>query len=150
MNNILPILLVVGAGASVALQQVLNANLRGQLASPWWAGFISYLVGTIVTLAVALAVPGPRLSLHSLRNGSGNWMAWTGGVFGSIFIAISILMVPRLGAAAVLALIVVGQMIASMAFDHFGLLGTPQHAISAARLLGAGLLVAGVVLIRWF
>jgi transporter family-2 protein len=32
-------LLVVGTGVSVALQQVLNANLRVELGSPWWAGF---------------------------------------------------------------------------------------------------------------
>ena len=38
-------LLVVGAGVSVALQQVLNANLRAELGSPWWAGFVSYCVG---------------------------------------------------------------------------------------------------------
>ena len=47
-------LLVVGAGVSVALQQVLNANLRMELGSPWWAGFVSYLLGTIVMLAVAI------------------------------------------------------------------------------------------------
>jgi transporter family-2 protein len=43
-------LLVVGAGISIALQQVLNANLRMELGSPWWAGFVSYLVGTIFML----------------------------------------------------------------------------------------------------
>jgi uncharacterized membrane protein YdcZ (DUF606 family) len=37
----------VGAGISVALQQVLNANLRVESGSPWWAGFVGYLVGTI-------------------------------------------------------------------------------------------------------
>ncbi len=37
-------LATVGAGASVALQQVLNANLRAQLGSPWWAGFINEVI----------------------------------------------------------------------------------------------------------
>jgi DNA-binding transcriptional LysR family regulator len=37
-------------------------------------------------------------------------------------------MVPRLGAATVLALIVVGQMLGSLACDHFGLLGLPHAA----------------------
>jgi uncharacterized membrane protein YdcZ (DUF606 family) len=43
-------LLVVGAGVSVALQQVLNANLRSEIGSPWWAGFISYFVGMLVMI----------------------------------------------------------------------------------------------------
>jgi bacterial/archaeal transporter family-2 protein len=57
-------------------------------------------------------------------------------------------MVPRLGAAATLALIVVGQMLASLAFDQFGLLGLPQQSASLTRLAGAAFLILGVALIR--
>lgn len=139
-------LLVIGAGVSVALQQVLNANLRAELGSPWWAGFVSYLVGMLAMLAVALAAPGPRLV--DGVGGVTSWLSWTGGLFGALFIGTAILMVPRLGAATVLALIVVGQMIGSLAFDHFGLLGLSQHPVSPTRLAGAASLILGVVLIR--
>jgi bacterial/archaeal transporter family-2 protein len=57
-------------------------------------------------------------------------------------------LVPQLGAATFFALLIAGQMIGSIAFDHFGLLGVPVHPISAVRLAGAALLVGGVVLIR--
>jgi bacterial/archaeal transporter family-2 protein len=60
--NVMFYLLVVGAGVSVALQQVLNTNLRMELGSPWWAGFISYLIGTLVMLAVAVTSGQPWLS----------------------------------------------------------------------------------------
>ncbi|WP_454017098.1 DMT family transporter [Azospirillum sp. Marseille-Q6669] len=139
-------LLVVGAGVSVALQQVLNANLRADLGSPWWAGFVSYVVGMLAMLAVALFAPGPRLA--EAVSGVGSWVTWTGGLFGALFIGTAILMVPRLGAATVLALIVVGQMLGSLAFDHVGLLGLPQQPISPTRLAGAASLILGVVLIR--
>lgn len=139
-------LLVVGAGVSVALQQVLNANLRADLGSPWWAGFVSYVVGMMAMLAVALLAPGPRLA--EAVGGVGSWVTWTGGLFGALFIGTAILMVPRLGAATVLALIVVGQMLGSLAFDHVGLLGLPQQPISPTRLAGAASLILGVVLIR--
>jgi bacterial/archaeal transporter family-2 protein len=49
-------LLVAGAGVSVALQQVLNANLQMELGSPWWAGFISFLIGAAAMLAVAITL----------------------------------------------------------------------------------------------
>ena len=55
---------------------------------------------------------------------------------------------PRLGVATVLALIVAGQMLGSLAFDHFGLLGLPQHPASLARLAGVAFLLFGVVLVR--
>jgi transporter family-2 protein len=59
------------------------------------------------------------------------------------------LLLPRLGAALVVALIVLGQMLGALAFDHFALLGVPENPISLTRLAGVALLVAGVVLIRF-
>jgi transporter family-2 protein len=76
------------------------------------------------------------------------WIAWTGGVFGAIFIATNVLMIPRFGVATVTTLIVVGQLLGSLVFDHFGLLGTPQQSINLARIVGAGFLIAGAALIR--
>jgi transporter family-2 protein len=57
-------------------------------------------------------------------------------------------MVPRLGAATTLVLVVVGQMVCSLLVDHFGVLGVPQHSASPVRLAGAALLILGVALIR--
>ena len=98
-----------------------------------------------VMLAPALTSSAPRLS--GAFDGVTSWLAWT-GLFGAIFIATAIFMVPRLGAATVLALIVVGQILGSLAFDHFGILGIPQHSVSPARLIGAAFLISGVFLIR--
>ena len=139
-------LLVVGAGVSLALQQVVNANLREALASPWWAGFVSYFVGMLFMLTLALFAPGPRPSLAAVSRTT--LPAWSGGVFGAIFIITAILTVPRLGAATVLALVVVGQMIGSLTFDQFGLLGLPQQPATPIRLIGTGLLILGVILVR--
>ena len=145
--NFASYLLVVCAGISVALQQVLNAKLRTELGSPWWAGFVSYFIGVLAMLVIIVASGEPRLSAAMVERTS--WPSWTGGIFGAIFIGTAILMVPRLGAATVLALIVVGQMLGSLTFDHFGLLGVPQHSASLVRLVGAAFLLFGVVLVRF-
>jgi transporter family-2 protein len=145
--NVVFYFLIVGAGVSVALQQVLNANLRMELGSAWWTGLISYLVGTLAMLAIAIVSGGPWLSVTMAARTS--WISWTGGIFGAIFIATAILMLPRFGAATVLALIVVGQMLGSLTFDHFGLLGIQQHSANPIRLAGAAFLILGVVLIRY-
>lgn len=139
-------LALVGAGVSVALQQVLNARLRVELASPWWAGFFSYFVGMLAMLGAVCVFGEPRLTGAALARVS--WISWTGGIFGAIFIGTAILTVPRLGAASVLALIVVGQMIGSMVFDQIGLLGLTQQPITPIRLTGGLLLVLGVVFVR--
>jgi transporter family-2 protein len=78
-----------------------------------------------------------------------SWFSWTGGIFGAIYIAVSILMLPRLGAATVVTLIVVGQLIGSLVFDHYGLLGVPVHPANLVRLMGAAFLILGALLIRF-
>lgn len=139
-------LLVVAAGVSVALQQVLNANLRTELGSPLWAGFASYSVGELAMLVAILLTGEPIVSAAIVVRTS--WFSWAGGIFGAFFIGTAIFAVPRLGAATVLALIVVGQMLGSMSFDHLGLFSMPHHPATPVRLSGAALLIAGVVMIR--
>jgi transporter family-2 protein len=46
------------------------------------------------------------------------------------------------------ALIVLGQMLASLTFDHYGLFGLVEHRADLLRIAGALLLVVGVILIR--
>ena len=146
MSILFSYLLVIAAGIAVAFQQVLNANLRVGLGSPWWAGTTNYIVGLVAMLVIALLAPGPRPTLEAIAQTS--WFSWAGGLLGALFIATGILMVPRLGAATTLVLIVVGQMVCSLLVDHFGVMGVPQHDATPLRLVGAALLVAGVALIR--
>jgi len=142
----LPIALAFAAGISIVIQQALNANLRAALDSAVWSGFASYFVGLLcmVLLAVVLRDPIPSAAVASRIP----WWAWSGGLFGAIFIGLAIYLVPVLGAATFISVLIAGQMIASIAFDHFGWLGLAQRTVDLPRLIGAALLIAGVVLIR--
>lgn len=150
MLQILPlaafVIFTIGAGVSFVMQQAVNADLRTSIGSAAWAGFISYLGGTLCMLVLAVALRETLPSAESIAKS--NWWAWSGGLFGAIYIAVSILLLPRLGAATFVALLIAGQMLGSLAFDHFGLFGVPQHSVNFFRMLGAVLLIAGVVLVR--
>jgi len=146
LNFALPITLAVAAGISLVVQQALNANLRTALGSAAWSGFTSYLVGTICMALFALALRDPVPSATVAARIP--WWAWSGGLFGAIFIGLAILMIPKLGAATFFALLITGQMLASLAFDHFGLLGLPIQPANLVRMTGAAFLILGVVLIR--
>ena len=145
-NLALPSALALVAGVSVVIQQVLNANLRSELNSAVWSGFMSYLLGVLcmVGLAIMLREPIPSVGVVARIP----WWAWSGGLFGAIFIGLSILVAHQLGAATLIALLVTGQMTASITIDHFGWLGLTQKPVDLARLIGVGLLIGGVVLIR--
>jgi bacterial/archaeal transporter family-2 protein len=143
---VFPSALAFGAGISVVVQQVLNANLRTELNSAVWSGLVSYALGLfcMITLAVVLQEPIPAAAAVTRIA----WWGWTGGLFGAVFIGISILVAQKLGAAALIALLVAGQMIGAVALDHFGWLGLAQRPMDLPRLIGICLLIAGVVLIR--
>ncbi len=134
------------AGVSFVVQQAVNAHLSASLGSAVWAGFASYLGGTVCMLLLAYALragfpAGPVLART-------NWWAWGGGVFGALYIGISILLIPRLGTAAFVGFLVAGQMLCSLILDRYGLLGVPPQPLDWLRIAGAVLLVAGVILIR--
>jgi bacterial/archaeal transporter family-2 protein len=145
MNALAPFF-VVAAGCSVAFQQLLNAKLGKALESVWWSAFVSYLTGTIALAVLLVILREPLTNLASATRAP--LIAWTGGIFGAVFIATSIIMIPRLGVATVMTLIIVGQLFASLVFDQLGLLGTPQHPITLVRLAGAACLIAGAALVR--
>ena len=143
---IVPLLCAVLIGVVLPLQAGVNAQLRVGLGHPMLAATASFLVGTLA-LAVAAAaarlpVPlGPQLVELP-------WWSWTGGLLGAVYVAAVIVLVPKLGAATLIAAVVAGQLLASLVLDHYGLVGYAHHPINLSRLLGALLLMAGVLLIQ--
>jgi hypothetical protein len=72
-------LLALGAGVSVATQQVLNGSLRTALGSPAWAGLISYAGGLITMIVAVIALRERVPSWKTVVDVP--WCAWSGGVF---------------------------------------------------------------------
>ena len=61
-------------------------------------------------------------------------------VFGTVFLA------PRIGLLNLVVLVIAGQLIMSMAIDNFGLVQMAVRKVSAIRMAGALVVVAGVAL----
>jgi transporter family-2 protein len=140
------LLLGVLAGAGVAAQAVINARLRIILGAPLWAAAVQFTVGLALILLAAIGSRQASPLTEGLARAP--WWVWIGGVFGAIFIVVSIVLTPRLGAALMLAAVIVGQLSAALVIDHYGLFGATVIRMSPVRILGAALLVLGVVLIR--
>lgn len=144
--EIVLVLVALAAGAGLPVQAGINAAMGRHVGRPEWAAFVNFGVG-LVALAAWLAAL--RLAPPSvLAVARAPWWAWSGGLLGAFYVSAVVMLTPRLGVAATLALSVAGQMIAALAIDHFGALGLELRPISGTKLLGAALLVVSVVLIR--
>lgn len=139
------ILLAAVAGVVLPFQVGINNSLRVAIGSPVVAAFISFGVGTVCLFLYALAIRAPWPSLAVLARMPA-WF-WLGGTLGAYYVAMSIVVAPRLGAANLISIVVAGQLLTSLAMDHYGVIGFAQHSINVWRLLGALLLIAGSVLI---
>src|SRR5688572_13537517 len=92
--------LAVLAGAGVAVQAVINVRLRAAVGFPLWAAATQSLVGVSALIIVALLSRQPPDTAGLLR---APWWAWLGGLLGALYVALSIIVTPRLGAALMLA-----------------------------------------------
>jgi bacterial/archaeal transporter family-2 protein len=133
------------AGVLLTVQIGLNSTLGRAVGNVRFAVLMNFLVGS-AGLLVYFAVAGGGLPSRSALAGVPVW-AWFGGFLGAFYVAVATLSGPRIGAAALLALAVCGQLLASLLVDQFGWLGFPVQPISPTRLAGAALLLGGVGLI---
>jgi transporter family-2 protein len=140
------LLLALAAGALLPVQAGLNAQLRSSLGSPMAAALVSFLVGTagLATIAILMRTPLP---LGRAWAATGLWQ-WSGGLIGAAYVLAAIVLAPRLGAATLIAAVVAGQMLSSLVLDQYGLAGFPVHSLTLVRLVGAALVIAGVILIQ--
>lgn len=141
---LLPALLVLLAGGLIALQAPTNVMLARAGGSPLLAALISFAVGTVALFALWLATD--RTSPAALRGVP--WWAWTGGLYGVVYVSISAFAAPRLGLASMLTIAIAAQLVAALVIDHFGLLRLAQSPISLVKLAGVALVLGGVVLVR--
>ena len=140
------VLLALLTGVAIAVQTGVNTQLRSYLQSPFQAVFLSFVVGTVLIGGALLA---KREAPPLAKWASMPWWMWTGGMLGLFIVSTNILVAPRLGAALLISLAITGQLTTALILDHFGAFGFPLHPISPSRGLGALLLIAGVVLIRY-
>lgn len=131
-------------GVLLPLQALINARLGAQTQGPLYAAFVSFLVGTCLLGMLLLATRTPLWPTQPLA-ALPAWI-WLGGVIGAAFVYAATLLVPTLGAGAMICLVVLGQVLGSLALDHYGVLGA-QRPIDGLRVLGGLLVIVGAALV---
>jgi len=142
---LIPILLVFIAGGLVALQAPTNAMLAKAGGSAILAALISFTVGT-AALAIAWLASGTRPGTTAFAGLP--WDAWLGGLYGAVFVAVAAYAAPKIGVAALITIGIAGQIAMALWLDHVGAMGLAREPISVGRVVGAVLVLAGVILVR--
>lgn len=141
------------AGIALATQAAINSQLSNSLAaSPVVAALISFATGTATLLLIVLWKADLSEVWHQLPKQS--WWKLIGGPLGALVVFTTIFLAPKVGVTNMLFFIIVGQLIAAMLIDHFGLIGMQQRPVQIWQLLGLLIIFAGLTLFffgkKWF
>lgn len=137
--------LIILSGFLQAMGNSMNAQLRISLVNPWLASAISF--GPILAFFIcAFAVmPRPLPTLQGIATMP--WWAPLGGLAGAFAVFAGLTLVDKIGAGSLNGTVITANIIASLVIDHYGFLNMPIHSINILRILGALLMIMGIVLI---
>jgi bacterial/archaeal transporter family-2 protein len=135
----------LAGGAILPVQVALNTLLRRYVGEPMQVTFVSYLAGTLASLAICFVARLPIPELMTLAETS--WWMWIGGCLGTLYVWSTIFATPKIGAALALALTITGQMVAALFLDHFGAIGLTKYPASPIRIAGVVFVIFGVSLV---
>ncbi|WP_032123406.1 DMT family transporter [Clostridium amazonitimonense] len=145
-------LLSLVSGFVLTLQAGINGELRSKIGNPILSSLISFSVGTLgLGIVLFFTVINGSSTLptdNNIKNTS--WWMFLGGLLGAFYIFTTMLTSRKIGFSNMFTLVICGQIILSVIFDHFGLLGSKIHLLTPLRALGIILLILGVYIIQTY
>jgi transporter family-2 protein len=136
--------LMLAAGIGIPIMATLNAGVGQQLHNPVAASVTLFVVALILSGVALLATGVPSASQLAAVP------AWR--YLGAALVVFYILSItwagPRIGIGNAVFFVLLGQLIATAAIDHWGLWGAPVTPLSVKRALGIAVMAAGVWLAK--
>lgn len=140
----LAITIAIAIGIALPMETAINSRLQTTLRSPYFASFISFLMGTVL-LTILLLVTGHSLLMPAGFISHNPWWVWLGGVLGVVYLTGNILLFPKLGGIQTVLMPILGEILMGLLIDNFGLFGGATHSITVLRIIGAILMIAGII-----
>lgn len=134
------------AGVGVALQAYVNGRLSGEVGSTLFASLLSFAVGLLALLLIALPRRSVTKARQQLRAAGFRPWYFIGGFGGAYLVSSSAAAAPTIGVALATVAIVAGQTSGSLAVDAAGLGPSGRQPVTGRRVAGVLLAIVAVVL----
>ncbi len=133
------------SGALMSIQGVLNTEVTKQTSlwvSTGWVQFSAFLV------CAAAWLLRDRSSIGALMDVSPKYMLF-GGVIGAFITLTVILSMNQLGPARAAQLIVVSQIAVAYIIELMGWFGVEKADFQWSKMIGLGLSIIGIIIVKW-
>lgn len=136
-------LFTIFLGVVLAVHLAMNGKVGSALNNARVGNAVFWCIGALA--AVIIGLTGWRSdALTGLKDV--HPLLLTAGALGACLVFAIAWMLPQVGARAVFITLIAGQVLGGMILSHFGWLGSPVQRISSWNLLGALVMIGGVLL----
>ncbi len=130
-------------GIVLAVHLAMNGKVGSTLSNPRVANALFWCIGAAT--AVIIGLTGWRSNaLDGLKNV--HPLLLTAGALGACLVFAIAWLIPQVGARAMFITLIAGQVFGGMILSHYGWLGSPIQRVSLTNMLGALVMIGGVVL----
>lgn len=130
-------------GIVLALHLAMNARVGSALGNPRVANALFWCIGAVA--AVLIGLTGWRSgTFDGLKDV--HPILLTAGAIGASLVFATAWLLPQVGARALFITLVAGQVLGGMILSHFGWLGSPTQPVSLWNVIGAAIMIGGVVI----
>lgn len=133
-------LVMLAAGIGIPILAALNASLGQRIGSPAVAAFCLFLVALTATAVVTAATGGGAFRMLAAQPKH----LFLAGLLVAFYVLSITWIAPRFGVGNAVFFVLLGQLAAAAAIDHFGLFGAKTLPLSPMRAAGIALMAAGV------
>ena len=130
-------------GIVLTVHLAMNGAVGAALGNPRVGNAVFWCIGAVT--AVIIGATGWQAGALS-GLGSVNPIMLTAGAFGATLVFAIAWVIPQVGAGPFTFALLGGQIISAMVLSHFGWLGSPEQPVTLMRLVGAAVMVGGVLL----
>lgn len=140
--------LALFAGAAIAVQAALNTKLGVMTNDTFFATSVAFLVAFITTSAAFLIFMNGLPNTETIKS-IPFYMWFTGGMISALAVGLFYFLIPKMGVGQMMSFALTGQLITAMLISHKGWLNLPEKPIEFQSIIGALLMIIGVILVNW-
>ncbi|MGG1676085.1 DMT family transporter [Neobacillus sp. NRS-1170] len=131
-------------GAFITLQGVANTRISQDIGT-WQAATITQLTGFIMAMVILIFIRDRKWK----RFKQVKPLYLAGGAFGAIVIFSNVTAIQRIGVTLSISALLIAQLVLTYIIDSNGWFGTVRQKIKLPQFIGIGLMIAGVVILRF-
>lgn len=140
-------LLALMAGAAIAVQAGMNAQLGVLLRNSLLGTAVAFAVSCLLSLLAVMVSTRQYPQLESIQ--AVPLYLWFGGVLSVFGVGMFYFLIPKMGAGPMMSFALTGQIVVAIIASHFGWFDLPVKPVNSLRIMGVLALVAGILLINW-